>query len=75
MKVRDLDGSVVGKRIVVTGVEWSRTEELGYVDDSSRLIGQTGIAEKLHPYQLWVRWDNPEPGGLMLTGEDEVELV
>ena len=78
MKVHELDKSVQGKRIKVTGVAPSEAEKLGYVDDSVRLIGQEGLAQFLNMgsgfCQLRVLWDNSDMG-LMLASEDEIEVL
>jgi hypothetical protein len=79
-KVSELDKSIEGSRVRVTQVAHSQAEELGYVDDTNRLMHQTGLAERLtNPNsgmaQLWVRWDNEPPGALALAGSDEIEEI
>jgi hypothetical protein len=79
VKVNDLDQIEPGARVRVTRVAPSEAEHLGYVDDTARLTGQTGTVKQLvgdtAMRQLWVEWDNPAAGRLMLAGEDEVEVL
>lgn len=54
----------------------SKAEALGYVDDTARLLGQTGTVRRLNNAgdaftQLSVDWDQPGIG-LMLAGKDEI---
>jgi hypothetical protein len=80
MKISELTESIVGKKIRVTKVAPSQAEEMGYVDDTVRLTGQTGRAAHFHSSsvrlsQLRVDWDNKTPGSLSLAGNDEIEIL
>ena len=82
MKISDLDETVVGKRIRVVKVAPSQAEQMGYVNDTERLTGQTGKAVYFNRSgvldgfsQLRVQWDHEPPGSLMLAGNDEVEVL
>lgn len=82
MKIRDLKEQQVpaGTRIKVTSVAQSEAEDAGYVNDTERLMGETGtvinlVAEGGELSQLWVDWDNDAPGSLMLASKDEIEVV
>ena len=80
MKVRELSAETCpnGRRIRVTRVAPSKAEALGYVDDTARLTGATGVARSLSNAgqfaQLDVDWDD-QTIGLMLAAEDEVDLL
>jgi hypothetical protein len=72
---------VEGRRIKVLRVAHSQTEQLGFVDDTDILTGQTGLVVKLHnPYapqgmrQLEVKWDDPKVGVLFLMSADEIQF-
>lgn len=81
MRVNELTAQQVptGTRIRVIGVAYSEAEELGYCDDTKRLMGETGTVTFLSVtslgQQLWLEWDNEPPGTLMLVGHDEVEII
>jgi hypothetical protein len=68
-----------GTRIRVTHVAPSEAEQLGYVDDTSRLLGQTAEVIRLTSGtfpQLVVEWDDLKVGrGLMLASRDEIEII
>ena len=54
-----------GTRIRVTKVAWSEAEQLGYVDDTQRLLGQTAEVIRLTTGtfpQLVVEWDDLKVG-------------
>lgn len=80
MKVKELSTEMCpeGTRIRVMRVAPSKAEELGYVDDTARLTGATGVVRSLRNTgeftQLEVMWED-ESIGLMLASEDEVELL
>lgn len=81
MRVNELTEEQVpaGTRIRVIGVAPSEAEQLGYCNDTDRLMGETGTVTCLSMsslgHQLWLDWDNEPPGTLMLAGNDEVEVL
>lgn len=79
MKVADLLVTDEGRRIRVASAAMSRAEEMGFVDDSKRLPGMTGIIEETRridgiTVQAFIKWDQPGCS-LMLASEDEVEFL
>jgi hypothetical protein len=82
MKIRELTPEQVpaGTRIQVTAVAPSKAEENGWVDDTNRLMGATGVVRELvcegtDMAQLWLTWDTDVPGSLMLARDDEIEVL
>lgn len=83
MRVVDLDDSVKGRRIQVTAIAPSPSDETIKSQcgstDAERLVGQTGEAVEFRKGSCWaqlmVKWDNPEAGTLHLADADEIDLI
>ena len=80
MRIEDLTEAQVppGTRIRVTGVAPSEVEDLGYVDDTERLLDQKGTVQELRKGRWWaqldIQWDDPSIR-LHLSDRDEVEVL